>query len=615
MKKIISLFLVLSILASLSSVSFAEALKDTNVIGEIKYSDPDKINLSEEELSETVPIEKIESIKAGEALKEGASDEDASILYDLEKALLDTDKNIIRFEFKEETSVSGLRLYNEVLSVTGGEIYGSVDGNDYFLIGGVNITGGKISVTDFGFNMNLTHIAVKAEGELSIPELHILKGKDGYETVNKDTLSDSLYYKSETKKWTITADSEYKSNPAKNMFDGNKDTFWHSNYTTDGGVKPVTMPPHSITVKFNEEKVISGVRYTARNGNSRVTTADIYLSPDGSGFYKAARGSFSYSKGREHTIDFGENIKVKAVKFVSVAVEGSSYSTGAELEFKKPDMAYITSDNADEVVKAYTDKYTVTNGFENAFDGNMDTFAESSVGDVITAKFDNTWGISGVRIISEGEDNVTRAKFSVSYDGSKFIDFAENDLLDGTYLFRANLKVKAVKVEIKGQSADKVNIAEIAPIAECSYYNEIALNKEIRDTEEFTVKATSENALQPATNIIDGNIHAIWHSFYDNAQGLKDKPPIDIVVDFGELKEISGFNYYPTRSNKNADSAGYFKKLSVAIAFTEGDNPTWHKLKDESYTYGSYFAVQKTKFDYNYKVRQVKIMNMQQQVK
>ena len=52
MKKIISLFLVLSILASLSSVSFAEALKDTNVIGEIKYSDPDKINLSEEELSE-----------------------------------------------------------------------------------------------------------------------------------------------------------------------------------------------------------------------------------------------------------------------------------------------------------------------------------------------------------------------------------------------------------------------------------------------------------------------------------------------------------------------------------------------------------------------------------
>ncbi len=606
MKKIISLFLSLSMIASFTSFSFAEVLKDTDVIGEIEFSDPDKINLSEEEKKETVPFEEIDSIKAGETLKEGVSDVDASLLYDLEKVLLNTDKDVIRFTFKEATSVSGLRLYNDNLSVTGGEIYGSVDGNTYFLIGKVNVSGGKISVTDFGFNISVTNIAVKAEGELSIPELHVLKGKESYDTVTEDTLADSLYYKSEPKKWTITADSEYKSNPAKNMFDGKTETFWHSDYTTEGGVKPVNLLPHTVTVKFDEEKIISGVRYTPRNGNSRIVTADIYISPDGNGFYKAIRASFSYSGEKEQVVDFGENIKVKAVRFVSVATEGNQYSTGAELEFKKPDMAYLTSDNADEVIKAYTDRYKVTSGFENVFDGNEDTFAESSVGDVITAKFDNIWGISGVRINSDGE-SVTRAKFSVSYDGTKFIDFAENDLLEGTYLFRANLKVKAIKVEIKGQSADKVNITEIAPIAECAYYKEIALDKEFSDTSKFTVKATSQNTLQPATNLIDGNIHTIWHSFYDNAQGIKDKPPVDIVVDFGELKEISGFNYYPTRQNKDADSAGYFKKLSVAIAFEEGENVTWHPLMDDTYSYGSYYAVQKTAFDYNYKVRQIKI--------
>lgn len=606
MKKIISLFLAVLMISSFTSFSYAEELKDTNVIGEIKFSDPEKINLSDEEMAETVQFEKIESIKTGETLVGSSSDEDASILYDFDKAFLDTDKNVIRFTFKEETSVSGIRLYNDELSVIGGEIYGSVDGNDYFLIGGLNVSGGKISVTDFGFNVNVKYLALKAEGELSIPELHVLKGKDGYDTVTEETLSDALYYKSESKKWTITADSEYKSNPAKNMFDGNKDTFWHSDYTTEGGVKPVTALPHSITVKFNEEKVISGLRYTPRSGNSRIVTADIYISPDGNGFYKAIRASFSYSGKSEQVVDFGENIKVKAVKFVSCATEGNQYSTGAELEFKKPDMAYITSDNADEVIKAYTDKYTVSEIYADAFDGNADTAFESRIGDVISVKFNETWGVSGVRIHSDGE-NITRAKFSVSYDGTNFIDFAENDLLDGCYLFRANLKVKAIKVEIKGQSAETVNITEIAPVAECAYYNEIALNNEFSDTSGFTVKATSQNTLQPASNLIDGNIHTIWHSFYDNAQGIKDKPPIDIIVDFGELKEISGFNYYPTRQNKNAESAGFFKKLTVAIAFEEGENATWYPLMDDSYSYGSYYAVQTTSFDFNYKIRQIKI--------
>ena len=88
MKKIISLFLAVLMISSFTSFSYAEELKDTNVIGEIKFSDPEKINLSDEEMAETVQFEKIESIKAGETLVGSSSDEDASILYDLTKAFL-----------------------------------------------------------------------------------------------------------------------------------------------------------------------------------------------------------------------------------------------------------------------------------------------------------------------------------------------------------------------------------------------------------------------------------------------------------------------------------------------------------------------------------------------
>lgn len=610
MKKIISAVLAACLALSVCTV-MAESLKDTNVIGQMEFLDPANIYLSQKEADATVKLSETVSITVAGAVN--ASDGQAApALLDFKYTGVDTPLRTVEYRFAAPVSVSGIRLYDEAGSVTGGSIYGSADGESFALIGNIK-AGGRVAVTDFGFNISVAALAVETtgSGNLKLNELHVIKANGDYEDTTLSGLGDFSYWPNGTEAWTVTASSEFKSNPASFFVDGDKSSFWHSDYTvTASGVQSANALPHWVSVDFGREKVISGVRYTPRNGGSRVTLADIYLSPDGKSFYKAARGRFSYSLADDKVIDFGENISVRAVRFVSVETEGQEYSTGAELEFKKANMAYTYTDFADEIpaatAKALSASATGT-GIENAFDEDGSTAYTSSLGDAIVIRSGEKMKVSGIRFHAADGKNAARVRLSVSEDGTDFVEFAEAALTDGKYLFRANLNVRAVRAEITAIEDAAPEFTEIALIPECLSYNDIDVFSEIRDTSSFTVTASSENALQPATNLIDGNIHSIWHSYYNSAKGEQDKPPIDIVVDLGKLTKISGFNYYPTRSGKDADSAGYFKSLKTFVTFSEEADAEWYPVKTESYTYGGYYNVQCTRFDFNLTVRKVKI--------
>ena len=68
------------------------------------------------------------------------------------------------------------------------------------------------------------------------------------------------------KGWTATASDQQSTYPASNAIDGNKSTFWHSQYS------PLTNLPHSLTIDMKTATSIGGLVYTPRqdkdnNGN------------------------------------------------------------------------------------------------------------------------------------------------------------------------------------------------------------------------------------------------------------------------------------------------------------------------------------------------------------
>lgn len=611
MKKSISVLLSMCLMCPLLP-AFAESLKASDVIGKMEFKDPEGIYLSDDEIKKTVPLSDIEYIALGDGIGPSDGDEDAAYLYDFKKELKEKDLRTVKLSFLAETAVSGLKLWDGTDSVKAGSIYGSEDGESFFLLGKLNLNGEKVFLTDFGFNVKVKSISVVTEGagSLKISELHVIKENESYETVDIASSGGGLYYKNEPDKWTVSADTEHRLSPAKNMFDGKTETFWHSDYD-DETVESKKKLPHSVTVNFNEDKVISGVRLTPRNGESRITVADIYVSGDGKNFYKAGRGAFSYASPDEKTVDFGENVLVRAVKMVSVATEGNTYSTCAELEFKKADMSYSVSDMPDEMTPSVKGKLTADiNGEENdcLTDGRLGSYVSAGEGDVLTLRSKSPVTASGIRIKTREGKPVTAAKISLSADGKNFIDYAEHSLSGGEYLFRANITLRAVKISVKGE--ETAEITEVSLISECFNYNKTEIDKEIRDTALWTVTAGSENASSPAKNLIDGDIHSIWHSYYDNAKGEKDTPPIEIVFDFGKEITLSGFNYYPMRRDTDADTAGYFKAIKVDAAVDPSPDARWYPVAADRYTYSGYFAVQTTHFDFNTKVRKLKITVM-----
>ncbi len=79
--------------------------------------------------------------------------------------------------------------------------------------------------------------------------------------------------------WTATASDQSSSNPASYAIDGNRATFWHSNYTP-----PATPLPHSITIDMRATNYVSGVTYLPRQdqlSNGNIGQYSISISSDG----------------------------------------------------------------------------------------------------------------------------------------------------------------------------------------------------------------------------------------------------------------------------------------------------------------------------------------------
>ncbi len=139
--------------------------------------------------------------------------------------------------------------------------------------------------------------------------------------------------------WKITSSSEFF--PVAKAFDGDRATYWHSNYKAEGGtILSHDEAPYVITVKFGKDTEVSGWRYTPRSDNETGTVLkyNIYASKDGESFNKIFTGTFDYAN--KTKAEFTPSVAswgaytMKAVK-IEITDGRGGYGTAAEIEFLK----------------------------------------------------------------------------------------------------------------------------------------------------------------------------------------------------------------------------------------------------------------------------------------
>ncbi|KAH7169897.1 galactose oxidase precursor [Dactylonectria macrodidyma] len=80
--------------------------------------------------------------------------------------------------------------------------------------------------------------------------------------------------------WKVTCDSFHVGNECSKAIDGNKNTFWHTQYSTSSNPPP----PHTITVDLGSTQNVNGISMLPRQDgvtNGRIARHSVFLSSDG----------------------------------------------------------------------------------------------------------------------------------------------------------------------------------------------------------------------------------------------------------------------------------------------------------------------------------------------
>lgn len=285
----------------------------------------------------------------------------------------------LTYYLPKKTTVSGLsytpRQDNTTGTVTAYNIYASdADSGDAVLIYSGTFENTKdIKAAKFGFNLDVKTVVFEITAGAwdygSCAEFNLLAA----EGTAKKTLSeanrgqkvvigsnegpdDGLGKIKDKSKWMIKASSERLPHyPAKNAIDGDKDTYWHTNYTDDGVATILTKEenPHWIEVTLPEPTVISGFIYTPRKeATGQIWGYEFYVSDSDSGeWLKADEGTFD-ANSAEKIVKLTSNIKAKRVKFQSLTSQGG-FGVIAEFDILKADDKLKTAKDFDDYKKIY----------------------------------------------------------------------------------------------------------------------------------------------------------------------------------------------------------------------------------------------------------------------
>lgn len=379
----------------------------------------------------------------------------------------------IYIELPAEEIISGF-TYTPRIDNTNGtarsyNFYASIDGETAYLIdSGEGIQDKTPFTKDFGKSYRVKGIVFEITSSVNsygtCAEFDLIRGSGSTTEIPKGSYvsmeggsatlapeDDPYYVKNPIERdgWEVSVNSVKETSPASLMTDGEKDTYWHSNYTNEGSkITGHDEPPFLITIELPASEYVSGLSYTPRQdqGTGRFLTYNVYAADSVDGEkYLVKSGDFMNSPANG-TVDFGINIKAKVFVLEATATQGG-YGTCAEINLSGKDEKYNSAESAEafEEVMAEIRPYKVnTEGFiisdnsnwgetfkaVSAFDGKNNTVWHTNPDDkgktfIITVDMGKEHSLKGFDYVPRNnDDSGFLFKFSVlgSVDGKNYFD-------------------------------------------------------------------------------------------------------------------------------------------------------------------------------------------------
>ncbi len=424
------------------------------------------------------------------------------------------------------------------------------------------------------------------------------------------SFAEDEYYTPEAT-WKYTANSEWSANKIGLAFDGNVNTYWHSNYVAEGTtITSQDKPPFEITVTFPEAISISGFAYTPRPAGMSdagcVLGYKLLVSEnDADEPVLVAEGNFAHDR-EVKKVKLAGNIKAKKVVFIITSAV-RNYGTISELNFMKSDSSLkeITAASAAigkaETVNKEGSESTAASGWkitassewsankiEKAFDGDVKTYWHSNYvaeGSNIVSSDKAPYQITIVMPESEtisgftytprpaGMSESGRALAYKLYIAEKETDEPllvmegdfENNPDPKTVKFPCNVKVGKVVFEIFSAVRGFGTMSEFDFLYQKPDYETVAVSDFLSYKEDNLYYAMPKDGMtahsdsvwddtHKANVVLDGNDATFWH------ENPGDKAPIYLDIDLGAEYEILGFSYFP---RKEPENKGQWKKYNV----------------------------------------------------
>ncbi|WP_162274041.1 discoidin domain-containing protein [Polaribacter reichenbachii] len=134
---------------------------------------------------------------------------------------------------------------------------------------------------------------------------------------------------------SVTSDESVKNGSAKNAWDSDISTMWHTQWFN---ITPLKAYPHELVIDMNNTASFKGFSYLPRqdgNQNGRIKDYEFYVSSDNVNWSLAAKGTWENTQDRKDVI-FSEEVIARYIKLVGLSeVNGKSHGTCAELSIFK----------------------------------------------------------------------------------------------------------------------------------------------------------------------------------------------------------------------------------------------------------------------------------------
>lgn len=426
------------------------------------------------------------------------------------------------------------------------------------------------------------------------------------------------------KGWKAKASSEYNDDlRGARLFDGDKNSYWHSSYTAEGGtITGQDQAPFYVVAKFPSETAFSGFCYTPRvdNNTGTVLGYEFYVMDSDTSAKLVKSGKMELSKNAT-TVDFGFNIKGKGIVFkVTEGLHG--YGTGSELDLLVPvsgGSEKKASDFADSKRDLVISDFTVTDSYELSklkasdfvkktlwkaevsseyhqnpgkytIDGNAASFwhtyykaAGSSIVEyatlphTLTVTLPETTVVSGFAVTPRGEagGRITEYEFYGAVGNGELELIKKGELANKSDIqiveFPENIALSKVMLKAIASSGGKYGVvAEFDLLSENKEKETAASFKELYDIIDGETlvplpktgfSATATSGENSAVFAIDGKgTSTVWHS---NAAKQHDFP-ITYSVDMGDVYTLSYLQYSPRGGD--AEMIGYWTDFDVFVS-------------------------------------------------